>query len=113
MNRIHMNRFARLLLVGLATAFAATAQAQNVTNLFPNGDFAAGGPTPEWLEVNGGPGISYGYPTTGGHPNEYGIITNTVAQWGIWVGGAPDPGLPLSSLGLVAGSTYTFVQDMI
>ncbi|HEX5218047.1 MAG TPA: Ig-like domain-containing protein [Verrucomicrobiae bacterium] len=114
MNCIPMNRFARLLLLGLATAFVATAQAQNVTNLFPNGDFVAGGPSADWLEVNGDGVFSYSYPATGGNPNEYGVIDNTGGGgWGIWVGGATDPGLPLSSLGLVPGGTYTFVQDMM
>lgn len=113
MNRTPPNRFARLLLVSAATAFVAIAQAQNVTNLFPNGDFVAGGPTADWLEVNGDGVFSYGYPATGGNPNEYGVITNTSGGWGIWVGGATDPGLALSSLGLVPGGTYTFVQDMI
>ncbi len=113
MNSIHLNRFVRLLGVGLVTTFVATAPAQNVTNLFPNGDFAAGGPTTDWLEVSGDGVIAYTYPATGGNPNEYGVIDNTGGGgWGIWVGGATDPGLPLSSLGLVPGSTYTFVQDM-
>lgn len=112
MNCIHTNRVARLLGVGLATAIVTTASAQNVTNLFPNGDFSAGGPSPEWLEVNGGAGFSYNYPTTGGNPDGYGVIDNSIGGgWGIWVGGEPTP-LPLSSLGLVPGSTYTFVQDM-
>lgn len=112
MNSIHLNRFARLLGVGLVTTFVATAPAQNVTNLFPNGDFAAGGPSADWVEVNGGGAFTYNYPATGGNPNEYGVIDNTGGGgWGIWVGGNSAP-LPLTSLGLVAGNTYTFVQDM-
>jgi hypothetical protein len=112
MNSIPMNRFARLLGVGLATSFAATAQAQFTTNLFPNGDFAAGGPTADWVEVNGG-NFVYSYPTSGGNPGDYGVIDGTPAGtvWGIWVGGDTTP-LSLGSLGLVPGSSYTFVQDM-
>lgn len=112
MNRIHINPLARVLGVGLAAAFIASAPAQNVTNLFPNGDFTAGGPTADWVEVSGGGVFSFSYPATGGNPNEYGIIDNTGGGgFGIWVGGDITP-LPLSSLGLVPGNTYTFVQDM-
>ena len=92
-----------LLLVGSANAA--------VTNLFPNGNFdsPAGVATP-WVEVFGGGTTTYGYPTSGGNLSGYGIMTNS-SGWGIWVGGATTP-LSLSSLGLVAGGTYTFVMDM-
>lgn len=101
-----------LTLLTLA-ATLATARAQNVTNLFPNGDFANGGPTADWVEVNGNAAVfTYSYPPTGGNPDGYGIIDNTAGgAWGIWVGGNLTP-LPLESLGLAAGNTYTFVQDM-
>ena len=92
-----------LLLVGSANAA--------VTNLFPNGNFdsPAGVATP-WVEVFGGGTTTYSYPTTGGNPGGFGRMNNA-SGWGIWVGGEPTP-LSLSSLGLVAGGTYTFVMDM-
>ncbi len=82
-----------------------------VTNLFPNGNFdsPAGVATP-WVEVFGGGTTTYSYPTTGGNPNGFGRMNNS-SGWGIWVGGEPTA-LSLSSLGLVAGGTYTFVMDM-
>jgi hypothetical protein len=88
-------------MVGIAKADTAV--------LFPNGDFdsPAGGPG-DWLEVSGG--VTYSYPTTGGNPNGYGVMTDT-GGWGIWVGGAATP-ISLASLGLTAGQTYNFVQDM-
>lgn len=111
--KLHLNKLtAGFLAVGLTALVAHPAQAQNATNLYPNGDFAAGGPTADWVEVSGGGVFSFSYPATGGNPNEYGIIDNTGGGgFGIWVGGDSTP-LPLSSLGLVPGNTYTFVQDM-
>lgn len=88
-------------------AVAGIANATNTTNLFPNGDFESGGPG-AWVE--GGCDF-FSYPTDGGNPGGYGIIDDTSPCWGIWVGGDSTP-LPLSSLGLTAGKTYTFVQDM-
>ena len=100
-----------IIVVGLAV-LAGLAQAQTyTTNLFPNGNFDFGGPTGDWLEVGGGGGYSYEYPTSGGNPDSYGIIHHT-NSWAIWVNGAADPGVSLASMGLVAGNTYTFVQDM-
>ena len=95
--------FTSLMFVGIANA--------QVTNLFPNGNFdsPAGVATP-WVEVFGGGTTTYGYPTTGGNPGGFGRMNNS-SGWGIWVGGEPTP-LSLSSLGLVAGGTYTFVMDM-
>ena len=104
------------LLSLLATAILS--QAQNTTNLLPNGTFSASStttnPSPEWLEVNGGGGnFFYSYPTTGGNPGDYGIIDNSPGNaWGIWVGGADTP-IPLTSLGLTAGMPAIFLQDMI
>lgn len=92
-----------ILMVGYANAA--------VTNLFPNGSFdSPAGTGAPWVEVFGGGTTTYGYPISGGNPGGYGIMTNS-SGWGIWVGGATTP-LPLSSLGLVAGGTYTFVMDM-
>jgi hypothetical protein len=97
------------LAAGLAIlSFTGIAFGTNTTNLFPNGDFESGG-AGAWVE--GGGGDTFGYPTTGGNPGGYGIIDDSTVTWGIWVGGDVTP-LSLSSLGLTAGQTYTFVQDM-
>lgn len=97
----------------VAVAAVSTASAQTVTNLFPNGDFSAGGPTPDWVEVSGGGIYTWSYPASGGNPAGYGIIDNTGGGggFGIWVGGNDTP-LDLTTLGLSANFTYTFVQDM-
>jgi hypothetical protein len=108
-----MKNIKKLLGTMALVAISSASQAQFTTNLFPNGDFVNGGPTTDWVEVNGGGTFGYGYPDTGGNPGNYGVITNTgTAGWGIWVGGDATP-LPLESLGLVPGQTYTFLQDMI
>jgi len=105
---IMKNLFASLALF----ASASISQAQFTTNLFPNGDFVNGGPTADWVQVSGGGAFGFGYPTSGGNPGNYGVITNVSGGWGIWVGGDATP-IPLSSLGLVAGNSYMFLQDMI
>jgi len=95
-----MTCLAVLAMLGIANAI-------NVTNLFPNGDFESGG-AGAWVE--GGCDL-FSYPTTEGNPGGYGIIDDSSPCWGIWVGGDTTP-LSLASLGLTAGQTYTFVQDM-
>lgn len=82
--------------------------------LFPNGDFnSPAGAKGPWVEASGAGSFLFSYPTTGGNPNGYGIIDNTGGgEYGLWVGGDLAPYLTLSSLGLTAGRTYTFVQDM-
>jgi hypothetical protein len=110
-----MKNIKKLLGTVALVALTSVASAQFTTNLFPNGDFAiAGGSTPDWVEVSGGGFFTYDYPATGGNPDGYGVIDATAAGtgWGIWVGGETTP-LPLESLGLVPGQTYTFLQDMI
>lgn len=107
-----MKNIKKLLGTAALVAMASVSQAQFVTNLFPNGDFVNGGPTPDWIEVSGGGTFGFGYPASGGNPGNYGVITNVSGGWGIWVGGNTTP-IPLASLGLVAGQTYTFLQDMI
>jgi len=80
-----------------------------ITSLFPNGDFdSPAGARGTWVEAGGG--TTWSYPTTGGNPNGYGVM-NGAGGWGIWVGGNTTP-LPIAPMGLVAGETYTFVQDM-
>ena len=94
---------ALLTVVGMAKA--------DVTVLFPNGDFdSPAGAKGPWVEVGGG--VGWNYPTNGGNPNGYGVMTDSPApSWGIWVGGDSSP-LPIAPMGLVAGGTYNFVQDM-
>lgn len=84
-----------------------------VTNLFPNGDFdSPAGTNAPWIEVFGGGTTTYGYPTAGGNPGGFGVITNA-SGWGIWVGQtSPTAGYALAPLGLVAGGNYNFVMDM-
>jgi hypothetical protein len=107
-----MKNIKKLLGTMALVAMSSVSQAQFTTNLFPNGDFANGGPTADWVEVSGGGTFGYGYPDSGGNPGNYGVITNVSGGWAIWVGGDATP-LPLESLGLVPGTTYTFLQDMI
>ena len=93
---------ALLTMVGIAKA--------DVTNYFPNGQFdSPAGAKGAWSEF--GP-VTFSYPTTGGNPDGYGVMDATVGDpWGIWVAGQVDA-LPIAPMGLVAGGTYTFVQDM-
>jgi len=106
-----------IALLGLLTTVGVS-QAQNTTNLLPNGTFSTSStitnPSPEWLEVNGGGGnFFYSYPTTGGNPGDYGIIDNSPGNgWGIWVADGGNV-TSLTSLGLTAGLPAIFLQDMI
>ena len=84
-------------------------------DLFPNGDFESG--STSWSEVTSGPGFyTFSYPSTGGNTDGYGIIDATQASdqdsFGAWVGNGDDF-ITLRSLGLRAGFTYLFTQDMI
>ena len=82
--------------------------------LFPDGDFEdPGNSALNWLEVNCCGTYTYSYPATGGNPNGCGIIDHSANNggFGIWVANNGNT-ISLSSLGLTAGQTYTFVQDM-
>lgn len=80
-------------------------------DLFPNGDFETGGTS--WEEVSGGGTYLFSYPETDGNENGFGVIDHSAADggFGIWVGNDGGP-LLLADLGLSAGSTYDFTQDM-
>lgn len=83
-----------------------------LAELFPNGDFEAGGD--EWVDASGGEGsnFSFDYPATGGNPDGHGIINDVAGTgYGILIGGDQTP-LSLASLGLTAGEAYDFTQDM-
>lgn len=95
----------KLLVLLVVLAMAGSAEAV----LFPDGDFESG--QGSWVEVGDiNPGWSY--PATGGNPGGYGVMDGSTSGWGIWVGGDVTP-ISLASLGLTAGQTYTFHQDMI
>jgi hypothetical protein len=109
-NRSNQIERMKKLFASLAIAALAGIANADITHLFPNGDFdhPAGTNTP-WVEVGGG--TTWSYPTTGGNPGGYGVMNGT-GGWGIWVGGNTTP-LPIAPMGLVAGNTYNFVQDMM
>ena len=95
-------------ITSLAVVTLATVASASVT-MFPDGDFEspAGGAGP-WLENNCCGSYVYSYPSTGGNPTGFGIIDNSGGGgYGIWVNETT-----LAAMGLVAGQTYTFVQDM-
>ncbi|MGC6427243.1 MAG: hypothetical protein ACON5H_09650 [Akkermansiaceae bacterium] len=98
----------RILTIPLAVLPAASLIAAPVPII--NGDFNNGGDA--WAEINGDGSFTYEYPTTGGNPANHGIIDNTGGGgWGIWVANYEFEIL-LVDLGLTAGETYTFSQDM-
>jgi hypothetical protein len=80
--------------------------------LVPNGDFETPGGD-QWEEVNATGTYGYDYPATDGNPDGYGIIDNSSGGggFGIWVANA-GAAITLDSLGLSAGETYRFSQDM-
>lgn len=87
----------------------AVVSSRAALNLVPNGDFstAAGA---SWVFAGGGATIAY--PTTGGNPGGFADM-NSAAGWGVIVAQVNGTtGLSLASLGLVAGSNYTFSLDM-
>jgi hypothetical protein len=98
--------------LSLATlALAATAQA---FTLIPNGDFSAG--NANWATADGG-GVIFNFATSGGNGGGYASMDASNGQWAVLVSpfepGAAGGGIPISSLGLTAGQSYTFQMDMI
>jgi len=98
--------------LGLAALASAALSTQASALLIPNGDFSTLGGA-SWDPVNGGGSYSYQYPEKGGNPDGHGVIDNTGGGggFGIWVGNGGDV-LALDTLGLSAGMSYTFTQDM-
>ena len=82
-------------------------------DLFPNGDFATGNDG-TWEEASGAGTYVYDYPATGGNNDQYGVIDHAANDggYGIWVANGGGI-LTLASLGLTAGESYNFTQDMI
>ncbi|MDB4504533.1 PEP-CTERM sorting domain-containing protein [Akkermansiaceae bacterium] len=101
----------------ITTAVCAMASMANATLvLVTNGDFEAG--ASNWGNFASG-GTVVSFPATGGNTGGFGKVDNTAGAWG---GGLVSPadfefpgntGIPLASMGLVAGETYTFQMDMI
>ena len=96
-----------------------TVQSVNLV-LFQNGDFdhpsgpGAGcdGSGDYWATNSFGAPFSFSFPTSGGNPNGYAVMDDTGGgSFGVLVGGNVTP-VPLAPMGLVAGQTYTFQQDM-
>ncbi len=101
-----------LLYAALCVALPLPASAQY--GAVPNGDFESpAGAAGAWVPVSGGGVYAFSYPATGGNPGGFGVLDNTGGGggFGIWVAnnGAP---IPLATLGLEAGKSYTFLQDM-
>lgn len=89
---------------------AMTAHAAPV--LFPNGDFETAGGT-DWGKSPTPPTGNFLFPATGGNPGGYGEMGDTQpGGYAVLISNNDQP-YPLSSLGLVAGNTYTFSYDMI
>ncbi|MEJ6725377.1 MAG: hypothetical protein QNK80_11670 [Akkermansiaceae bacterium] len=82
-----------------------------LAELFPNGDFENGNTS--WEEVSGGAGtFAFSYPTNDGNTGGFGVIDQkTSGGFGIWVGNDGNS-ISLDSLGLEAGNSYNFSQDM-
>lgn len=88
---------------------ALISPAQAALNLVPNGNFETAGGA-GW--IFGGGGSTINYPATGGNGGGYAAM-NSSAGWGVLVSQINSTtGLSLASLGLAAGSNYTFSLDM-
>ncbi len=87
-----------------------------VTNYWANGDFESLPAGTNWANNSCCGVFSFGFPTSGGNPGGYAVITNADANgYFVFIAGntplSGDP-IPIDPLGLVAGGTYNFVQDM-
>jgi len=87
--------------------------AQDITEI-PDGAFDQGGSL--WTEF-GFEHTAFSYPASGGNPGRHAVMTNDgiVADDGLDFGGLVSNGggvIPIAGLGLTAGETYIFQQDM-
>ncbi|MGJ8725255.1 MAG: hypothetical protein ACSHYB_11910 [Roseibacillus sp.] len=98
---------------GLTLFLGTVASAHAAPILVPNGDFEnASGPETFWQENNGDGTFFYDYLTADGNPDGQVIISNTDgAGFGLLIANQ-DQAMTLGSLGLAAGQTYSFQQDM-
>ncbi|MFT5108123.1 MAG: hypothetical protein ACI8XO_000493 [Verrucomicrobiales bacterium] len=102
----HHRTFALIALASTALCSKASA------GLIPNGDFEAG--AAGWDQFDAGGSYAYEFPSTGGNPDGYGVIDNTGGGggFGIFISNSGSV-FTLDSLGLTAGESYVFTQDMI
>lgn len=98
--------FAAATAVVFATAGTASAQ----LTLLPNGDFENGGA--DWSYASGGGTGTF--EATGGNPDGYAAM-DAAGTWGVVFSSEDSDGgpMPLSTIGLTAGETYTFQFDAI
>ncbi|GHC60206.1 hypothetical protein [Roseibacillus persicicus] len=90
----------------------ATMGAYAVPVLVPNGDFEdAGGPATSWQENFGGGTFTYLYPETEGNADGHVVIDNIDSGYGLLIANNNTP-ISLAGLGITAGDTYRFSQDM-
>jgi hypothetical protein len=98
-----------LMALSAALALVGSAQAVNVTNYVTDGQFESpNGDVGPWLNQFGGDTILF--LSAGGNPDGCAQIADAGSFGGFAY--VNPPSLTLSSLGLVAGQSYTFVMDM-
>lgn len=98
-------------------AVAGFGHVSHAQTLIPNGDFEAADDSATWVS-DGAAGTVVTFPDTGGSGGGgFASILEPGGGWGVLVSppelGAAGGGIPLSSLGLVAGNAYDFQMDMI
>lgn len=85
-----------------------------LTSVIQNGDFESTGPDKWTFQQSGGQSVSY--PTTGGNPSGCAVVDSVgLSGFGQLVAQGPSNAnslIPISTLGLTAGQTYTVQQDM-
>lgn len=74
----------------------------------PNGDFEDGNTS--WSEA-GAPNTTFSYSDSDGNPGGHGVMTNDGEGFGVWISNGGGV-IPIDGLGLAAGETYRFSQDM-
>ena len=100
----------KIILAGAILGTALSAIAEPV--LAPNGNFDT--PDGALWGIAGEADTIFDFPDTGGNPGGFASIDNPGAGFGVLIANAEiDPDIPLESLGLVAGESYEFFQDMI
>jgi len=106
-----MNTFQKIFRT--AAFLGLVIQSPAVVIPIPGGDFE-GTATDQWLEVSGDGTFLFNFPTTGGNPDGHAEIDHSADDGGFGIYVSASGGeLSLESLGLTAGRTHTFQQDMI
>lgn len=96
----------------ISLLLGATMGAHAVPILVPNGDFEdASGPATNWTEISADGTFTYLYPETDGNPDGHVVIDNIDSGYGLLIANGNAP-IPLTSLGITAGATYRFSQQM-